>query len=262
METFEKMIKCRSGVLLIVGPTGSGKSTTMYAMIGELNKPEVNMVTLEDPVEYNIDGVNQVPINEKTGMTFANGLRAILRQDPDIIGVGEIRDGETAEIAMRSAITGHVVISTIHTNDAVGTIERLEDIGVEPYLVSSALRGVISQRLVRRICPRCRTAYTPDEDELADLGLPNEEGVQFYKGAGCPECFDTGYRGRIAVFEMLIITGRVRRMIAEGASRGEIEAELKKPESGFVSLRENALRLVREGVTTSSELLRVISEDD
>ena len=262
METFEKMIKCRSGVLLIVGPTGSGKSTTMYAMIGELNKPEVNMVTLEDPVEYNIDGVNQVPINEKTGMTFANGLRAILRQDPDIIGVGEIRDGETAEIAMRSAITGHVVISTIHTNDAVGTIERLEDIGVEPYLVSSALRGVISQRLVRRICPRCRTAYTPDEDELADLGLPNEEGVQFYKGAGCPECFDTGYRGRIAVFEMLIITGRVRRMIAEGASRGEIEAELKKPESGFVSLRENALRLVREGVTTSSELLRVISEED
>jgi len=262
METFEKMIKCRSGVLLIVGPTGSGKSTTMYAMIGELNKPEVNMVTLEDPVEYNIDGVNQVPINEKTGMTFANGLRAILRQDPDIIGVGEIRDGETAEIAMRSAITGHVVISTIHTNDAVGTIERLEDIGVEPYLVSSALRGVISQRLVRRICPRCRTAYTPDEDELADLGLPNEEGVQFYKGAGCPECFDTGYHGRIAVFEMLIITGRVRRMIAEGASRGEIEAELKKPESGFVSLRENALRLVREGVTTSSELLRVISEED
>ncbi len=261
-ETFEKMIKCRSGVLLIVGPTGSGKSTTMYAMIGELNKPEVNMVTLEDPVEYNIDGVNQVPINEKTGMTFANGLRAILRQDPDIIGVGEIRDGETAEIAMRSAITGHVVISTIHTNDAVGTIERLEDIGVEPYLVSSALRGVISQRLVRRICPRCRTAYTPDEEELADLGLPYEEGLQFYKGAGCPECFDTGFRGRIAVFEMLIITGRVRRLIAEGASRGEIEAELKKPESGFVSLRENALRLVREGITTSSELLRVISEDD
>ena len=262
METFDRMIKCRSGVLLIVGPTGSGKSTTMYAMIGELNKPEVNMVTLEDPVEYNIDGVNQVPINEKTGMTFANGLRAILRQDPDIIGVGEIRDGETAEIAMRSAITGHVVISTIHTNDAVGTIERLEDIGVEPYLVSSALRGVISQRLVRRICPRCRTAYTPDEDELADLGLEPQEGLQFYRGAGCPECFDTGYRGRIAVFEMLVITGRVRRLIADGASRGEIEAELKKPESGFVSLRDNAMRLVREGITTSSELLRVVSEDD
>ena len=261
METFDKMIKCRSGVLLIVGPTGSGKSTTMYAMIGELNKPEVNMVTLEDPVEYNIDGVNQVPINEKTGMTFANGLRAILRQDPDIIGVGEIRDGETAEIAMRSAITGHVVISTIHTNDAVGTIERLEDIGVAPYLVSSALRGVISQRLVRRICPNCRTAYTPDDDELAELGLPPGEDVQFYRGAGCPQCFDTGYRGRIAVFEMLIINSRVRRLIAEGGGREEIEAELKKPENGFVSLRDNAMRLVREGITTSSELLRVISED-
>ena len=262
METFDRMIKCRSGVLLIVGPTGSGKSTTMYAMIGELNKPEVNMVTLEDPVEYNIDGVNQVPINEKTGMTFANGLRAILRQDPDIIGVGEIRDGETAEIAMRSAITGHVVISTIHTNDAVGTIERLEDIGVAPYLVSSALRGVISQRLVRRICPNCRKAYTPDDDELAELGLPPQEGLEFYRGAGCPQCFDTGYRGRIAVFEMLIINARVRRLIAEGGGREEIEAELKKPENGFVSLRENAMRLVREGITTTSELLRVISEDD
>ena len=262
METFNKMIKCRSGVLLIVGPTGSGKSTTMYAMIGELNKPEVNMVTLEDPVEYNIDGVNQVPINEKTGMTFASGLRAILRQDPDIIGLGEIRDGETAEIAMRSAITGHVVISTIHTNDAVGTIERLEDIGVEPYLVASALRGVISQRLVRRICPRCRTAYTPDEEELSELGLPPEEGLQFYRGTGCPSCFDTGYRGRIAVFEMLVINSRVRRMIADGASRDEIEAELKKPENGFVSLRDNALRLVREGVTTASEMMRVVGEED
>ena len=262
METFDKMIKCRSGVLLIVGPTGSGKSTTMYAMIGELNKPEVNMVTLEDPVEYNIDGVNQVPINEKTGMTFASGLRAILRQDPDIIGVGEIRDGETAEIAMRSAITGHVVISTIHTNDAVGTIERLEDIGVEPYLVASALRGVISQRLVRRICPRCRTAYTPDDEELSELGLPPQEGLQFYKGVGCPSCFDTGFHGRIAVFEMLVINSRVRRMIADGASRGEIEQELKKPENGFVSLYDNAMRLVREGITTTSEMMRVVSEQD
>ncbi len=261
-EMFDKMIKCRSGVLLIVGPTGSGKSTTMYAMIGELNTPEVNMVTLEDPVEYNIDGVNQVPINEKTGMTFANGLRAILRQDPDIIGVGEIRDGETAEIAMRSAITGHVVISTIHTNDAIGTIERLENIGVEPYLVASALRGVISQRLMRRICPQCRKAYTPDDGELLELGLQPEEGLEFYRGAGCPACFDTGYRGRIAVFEMLDVNSRVRRLIAEGASRPEIEAELKKPENGFVSLRENAMRLVREGVTTTTELLRVVSEED
>lgn len=152
LDKYEKMIHCRSGVVLIVGPTGSGKSTTMYTMIDDLNKPDVNLVTLEDPVEYNIDRVNQVQINEKTGMTFANGLRAILRQDPDIIAVGEIRDGETAEIAMRAAITGHVVLSTIHTNDAIGTIERLKDIGVEPYLIASALKGIISQRPVRRIC--------------------------------------------------------------------------------------------------------------
>ena len=234
----------------------------MYAMIGELNKPEVNLVTLEDPVEYNIDGVNQVQINDKTGLTFASGLRSILRQDPDIIGVGEIRDGETAEIAMRSAITGHVVISTIHTNDAVGTIERLVDIGVEPYLVASALRGVISQRLVRRICPNCRKEYTPDEEELASLGLEPQEGLKFYKGEGCPHCYNTGYHGRIAVFEMLNVNSRVRRMIANGASRPDIEEELKKPENGFVSLRENAMRLVKEGITTSSELLRVVSEDD
>ena len=185
-----------------------------------------------------------------------------MRQDPDIIAVGEIRDGETADIAMRAAITGHVVISTIHTNDAVGTIERLEDIGVEPYLVSSALRGVVSQRLVRRICPNCRTAYEPTDEELDALRLKREPGMQFYRGAGCPNCFDTGYRGRIAVFEMLLINGTVRRMISERRTRPEIEAELKKPENGFVSLRDNALRLVREGVTTPEELLRVVSEDD
>ena len=262
LEKYEKMIHCRSGVILIVGPTGSGKSTTMYTMIDDLNTREVNLVTLEDPVEYNIDGINQVQINEKTGMTFASGLRSILRQDPDIIAVGEIRDGETAEIAMRAAITGHVVLSTIHTNDAVGTIDRLKDIGVEPYLISSALRGVISQRLVRRICPQCRKAYTPTEEELDTLGLKPDINMEFYRGEGCPNCFDTGYRGRIAVFEMLPITRRVRTMIADGSSRAQIEEELKSPEAGFVSLRENALRLVKEGITTSSEITRVINEED
>lgn len=262
LEKYEEMLKIRSGVILIVGPTGSGKSTTMYTMIDDLNTKSVNLVTLEDPVEYNIDGVNQVQINEKVGMTFASGLRAILRQDPDIIAVGEIRDGETAAIAMRAAITGHVVLSTIHTNDAVGTIERLNDIGVEPYMVSSALKGVISQRLVRRICPKCRKEYTPSENELQDLKLTGNEGMHFYKGEGCPNCFNTGYRGRIAVFEMLQITGKIRNLIATKAERPEIEAALRDPDSDFVSLRQNALRLIDEGITSPEEVLRVISEED
>lgn len=261
LEKYRRMIRARNGVILIVGPTGSGKSTTMNAMISELNTREVNLVTLEDPVEYNIDGVNQVQINEKTGMTFASGLRAILRQDPDIIAVGEIRDGETAEIAMRSAITGHLVVSTIHTNDSVGAIERLEDIGVEPYLVSSALKGVISQRLVRRICPKCREEYIPDREELDALRLAPSPDLHFYRGRGCPDCYNSGYRGRIAVFEMLNITPHLRAMINDRRNREEIQDELKKPEYHFVTLRENALRLVREGVTTGSEVLRVINDD-
>ena len=264
LEKYEKMIRCRSGVILIAGPTGSGKSTTMNAMIGDLNRREVNLVTLEDPVEYNIEGVNQVQINEKTGMTFANGLRAILRQDPDIIAVGEIRDGETAEIAMRAAITGHVVLSTVHTNDAVGTIERLIDIGVEPYLVASALRGVISQRLVRRLCPHCKEAYQPSAEELQDLGIADGAGMQFYRSKGCPKCFDTGYHGRIAVFEFLPVDRAIRTMISDGSARAQIEAYLKDAaqKTGFISLRDNGLRLLAEGVTSVEELLRVIAVED
>lgn len=264
LEKYEKVIRCRSGVILIAGPTGSGKSTTMNAMIGDLNRREVNLVTLEDPVEYNIEGVNQVQINEKTGMTFANGLRAILRQDPDIIAVGEIRDGETAEIAMRAAITGHVVLSTVHTNDAVGTIERLIDIGVEPYLVASALRGVISQRLVRRLCPHCKEAYQPSAEELQDLGIADGAGMQFYRSKGCPKCFDTGYHGRIAVFEFLPVDRAIRTMISDGSARAQIEAYLKDAaqKTGFISLRDNGLRLLAEGVTSVEELLRVIAVED
>jgi type IV pilus assembly protein PilB len=256
------MMQWHSGVLLLVGPTGSGKTTTMYAMINELNKPEVNLVTLEDPVEYNVDGVNQVQINEKTGMTFAAGLRAILRQDPDIVAVGEIRDGETAEIAMRAAITGRLVLSTIHTNDAVGTIERLQDIGVEPYLTASALRGIISQRLVRRICPECKEEYTPDEEELENLRLPKKPGMKFYRGTGCPNCFNTGYRGRAAIFEMLPINRAVRELISEKEKRSVIEEKLKSAQTGFVSMRENALRMMMEGITTSEEVMRVTNEED
>ena len=261
MEKYKRLIRIKNGVILIVGPTGSGKSTTMYTMIGDLNQRDVNLVTLEDPVEYNIDGVNQVQINEKVGMTFASGLRSILRQDPDIIAVGEIRDGETADIAMRSAITGHVVLSTLHTSDALGTVERLIDMGVEPYLVASALKGVFSQRLVRRICPNCSQPYNPTEEEQNELGLPYDPNRVFYRGKGCPECFDTGYRGRTAVFEIFPLTIQVRRLIAKGAGREALEALLKDPSIGFVSLRENAIRLVEEGKTTGDEVLRVIYED-
>ena len=262
LAAIKNLLKYRNGVILVVGPTGSGKTTTMYSMIHEINTRDVNLVTLEDPVEYNIEGVNQVQINEKVGLTFASGLRSILRQDPDIIAVGEIRDGETADIAMRAAITGHVVLSTIHTNDAVGTIERLEDIGVEPYLVASAMRGMVSQRLLRKICPNCKQAYTATEEELQDLDIPDEKGLTLYRGKGCPNCFNTGYRGRTAVVEVMTLNSRIRRLISERAPRSAIEEELHKPESGFISLRESAINLAREGVTTASEILRVVNDDD
>ena len=262
LAAIKNLLKYRNGVILVVGPTGSGKTTTMYSMIHEINTRDVNLVTLEDPVEYNIEGVNQVQINEKVGLTFASGLRSILRQDPDIIAVGEIRDGETADIAMRAAITGHVVLSTIHTNDAVGTIERLEDIGVEPYLVASAMRGMVSQRLLRKICPNCKQAYTATEEELRDLDIPDEVGLTLYRGKGCPNCFNTGFRGRTAVVEVMTLNSKLRRLIADGAPRAAIEDELHKPESGFVSLRESAINLARQGVTTAGEILRVVNDDD
>ena len=262
LAAIKNLLKYRNGVILVVGPTGSGKTTTMYSMIHEINTRDVNLVTLEDPVEYNIEGVNQVQINEKVGLTFASGLRSILRQDPDIIAVGEIRDGETADIAMRAAITGHVVLSTIHTNDAVGTIERLEDIGVEPYLVASAMRGMVSQRLLRKICPNCKQAYTATEEELRDLDIPDEVGLTLYRGKGCPNCFNTGFRGRTAVVEVMTLNSKLRRLIADGAPRAAIEDELHKPGSGFVSLRESAINLARQGVTTAGEILRVVNDDD
>ena len=260
LKKYQRAIHCTSGVILIAGPTGSGKSSTMNTMISQLNTEEVNVVTLEDPVEYNIDGVNQVQINEKTGMDFANGLRAILRQDPDIIAVGEIRDGETAQISMRAAITGHVVLSTIHTNDAVGTIERLEDIGVEPYLIATALRAVISQRLVRRICPKCKKSYEATDEEVRRLGLSTEHKHIFYRGEGCADCFNTGYRGRIGVFEILEITPEIRPLISQQAGRPVIEQELTSAHSEFKTLRENAIQLVEEGITTTEEVQRVIYE--
>lgn len=262
MRKYDKLIHYHNGVLLLVGPTGSGKTTTMYAMLNELNTRQVNLVTLEDPIEYNIDGLNQVQINPKTNMTFANGLRAILRQDPDIVSVGEIRDGETAEICMRASLAGRFVMSTIHTNDAVGAVERLEDIGVEPYLVASTLRGVISQRLVRRVCPHCGEEYHPQRDEQERLGLQFDPDRIFKFGKGCQYCYNTGYSGRIAVFEILQITPAVRELIYKKQGRTAIEKELEKPENEFVSLAENAMKLVEQGVTTSMEVLRIVNEVD
>ena len=260
LQKFNALLENSNGVILIVGPTGSGKSSSMYTMIGKLNTEQVNLVTLEDPVEYNFDGVNQVQINEKTGMTFASGLRSILRQDPDIIAVGEIRDGETADIAMRAAITGHLVLSTLHTNDAPSTIDRLLDMGVESFLISSALKGIISQRLVRRICPNCRTEYTPSAEEQQMLRLPVQPGRRFYRGKGCPMCFNTGYRGRTAVFEILTLTGPIKRAIADNVPHSQLMQLIE--ESDFEPLITDCVRLVQNGTTTVDEAYRTVNSTD
>lgn len=254
---YDALLQNSNGIILLVGPTGSGKSTTMCAMLSELAGEEVNVVTLEDPVEYNIAGVNQCQINEKTGMTFASGLMAVLRQDPDIIGVGEIRDSETAAIAARAAITGHLVLSTLHTNDSVSAVHRLMDIGVEPYMISSALKGVISQRLVRKICPHCRTSYQPSDEEKRLLGISETEDLRLYRGEGCPECHHSGYSGRQAVFEILVLTKKMRRMISEGASEEQLSDEAAA--GSFTSMKQACRKLVIEGVTTAEEALKAIN---
>ncbi|TDP58059.1 GspE/PulE family protein [Aminicella lysinilytica] len=255
-DKLDKMMANTSGVILIVGPTGSGKSSTMYTLIKELLNESTNLITLEDPVEYNIDGATQVQINEKTGLTFASGLRAILRQDPDIICVGEIRDGETAEIAMRAAMTGHLVISTIHTEDAVSAIDRLHDMGVEPYLIAGGLRGIISQRLVRVICKNCKEEYEPDKEKLKMAGIDDVPGRKYYHGSGCDMCFHSGYRGRTGVFEFLPVNDKLRKCINDGANKQEIKQIIG--ESGFVTMQQNAEALVSEGVTTVEEVCRTL----
>ena len=260
LQKFTSLLENSNGVILIVGPTGSGKSSSMYTMIGKLNTEQVNLVTLEDPVEYNFDGVNQVQINEKTGMTFASGLRSILRQDPDIIAVGEIRDGETADIAMRAAITGHLVLSTLHTNDAPSTIDRLLDMGVESFLISSALKGIISQRLVRRICPNCRTEYSASAEEQAMLKLPYVPGRKFYRGRGCSQCFNTGYRGRTAVFEILVLTSAIKQGIADNVPHSRLQELIH--ESDFEPLITDCVRLVLNGTTTLEEAYRTVNSTD
>ncbi|MBR5358840.1 MAG: Flp pilus assembly complex ATPase component TadA [Clostridiales bacterium] len=252
-ELIDKMIMVPQGICLISGPTGSGKTTTLYTLLSEKNSPETNIITVEDPVEIRIPGLNQVQVNVKAGMTFASGLRSILRQDPDIILVGEIRDGETAEIAMRAAITGHLVFSTIHTNDAVSSINRLIDMGLEPYMVNSALVGVVSQRLVRRICTNCRESYDPDEYEIELLRL--EPGQKIYRGKGCTDCNEKGYKGRIAIHEIVVMTKKMKSLIEKRASEEEMR-QLAVTE-GTQMLQDSARDLVLEGITTADELNRV-----
>lgn len=250
---FESMIKCPHGVMLVTGPTGSGKTTTLYAALGELAKPNVNVITVEDPVEKQIDGINQVQVNTKAGMTFAAALRSILRQDPDIVMIGEMRDSETAEIGIRAAITGHLVLSTLHTNDAASTIVRLVDMGIPPYMVASSLIGVIAQRLVKVLCPKCKTARmsTPDENKLMKL----DHSVPIYEPRGCPECNNTGYKGRTAIHEIIHCSAGISTLIADNASKEELEICAKK--NGTKLLRENVSELVQQGVTSIDELVRV-----
>ena len=256
-NTLERVLKNSSGMILVVGPTGSGKTSTLYTMINDLNKPDVNMISLEDPVEFQIDGVTQVEINEKVGLTFASALRACLRQDPDIICVGEIRDGETATIAMQAAMTGHLVLSTIHTEDAVSAIDRLRDLGAESYMIGGSLRGIISQRLVRRICTNCKEETTPDPDVLDLVGIKDPENHHFYHGKGCPECFGTGYRGRIGVFEMLAVNSDLRDAISSGINGTDLRK--KVAELDFIPMITNGQQLAYQGITTIEELLRSVA---
>ncbi|MCR4889587.1 MAG: Flp pilus assembly complex ATPase component TadA [Ruminococcus sp.] len=251
-QLFESMLRVPQGVILVTGPTGSGKTTTLYAALGEIAKPNVNVVTVEDPVEKNIDGINQCQVNQKAGMTFAAALRSILRQDPDIVMIGEMRDAETAEIGIRAAITGHLVLSTLHTNDAASTVVRLVDMGVAAYMVATSLIGVIAQRLVKRLCPNCKRPRMSTEEENELMGIPSS--IQIYEPVGCPSCNNTGYRGRTAIHEIIHCTAKVSAIIAAGGGKDEIEQAAKA--NGTKLLRDNASELVQVGETSIDELIR------
>ncbi|MCY6484579.1 GspE/PulE family protein [Clostridium aestuarii] len=255
VKEIEKMIKSPYGIILVTGPTGSGKTTTLYTMLEEINKPENNIITIEDPVEYRMEGINQVNVNNKAGLTFAAGLRSMLRQDPDIIMIGEIRDQETAEIAIRAAITGHLVLSTIHTNDAASAVARLRDMGIEPYLISAAMTGVIAQRLVRKICPKCIEEYYATEYEKRILGMDKFQDIKLYKGKGCTSCGNTGYMGRIGTYEIMEVTKSHKEIIQINCNSEEIRKLNLKNE--IKTLEEACKKLVLQGVTTIDELAKI-----
>ncbi|MCX7995799.1 MAG: type IV-A pilus assembly ATPase PilB [candidate division WOR-3 bacterium] len=255
LKTFRRAIKTPYGIVLVTGPTGSGKTTTLYSALTELNDPGVNIITAEDPVEYSLMGINQLQVNEKIGLTFASALRAYLRQDPNIIMVGEIRDLETAEIAIRASLTGHLVLSTVHTNSAAATITRLVNMNVEPFLIASTLLSVLSQRLLRKVCMKCRTEVKYPPEVLLDAGIdPKMIDFPLYKGEGCKECRGTGYKGRIGIFENMLVTPRIRELILKKATAEEIEKVAV--EEGMLTLRGSALEKLRQGLTTVEEVIR------
>lgn len=260
MRRFDKLVHNPHGIILVTGPTGSGKSTTLYTVLSELNSGDVNIITVEDPVEADVDGINQVQVNEKAGLTFAAALRSILRQDPDIIMIGEIRDEETASIAVKAAITGHLVVSTLHTNSAASTVTRLEDMGVEPYLLADSTVGIIAQRLVRRLCPKCKREHQLTEEDKTRLHLRGNAAPTIYEpgNTGCTFCNNTGYRGRIGVYEIMPVTPAVRQVIAAGGSAEEIQQ--KALSEGMTTLRIGAAKLVLSGVTSISEVERIATE--
>ena len=259
---YEKLILRPFGIILVTGPTGSGKTTTLYASLNLINSSQKNIITIEDPVEYHLDGIRQIQVEPKAGTTFATGLRSILRQDPDVIMVGEIRDRETAEIAIQASLTGHLVFSTLHTNDASSAVSRLIDMGVEPFLVSSALIGVLAQRLVRAICKECKEEYIPSEELMNDIGYKDNgqgAGIKFFKGKGCPKCSQSGYRGRIGIFELMPVDDALRSHITAKAPREEIKKQAEA--MGIVSLKADGLRKAKDGITTVEEVLRLTQEE-
>ncbi len=257
---FDYLIRSAHGIILVTGPTGSGKTTTLYGALSTINTTDINIITIEDPIEYQIDGIGQIQVNPKIDLTFANGLRSIVRQDPDVILVGEIRDLETAEIAIQSALTGHLVFSTLHTNDSASAVTRLIDMGIEPFLVTSSTIAILAQRLVRVICNECKEAYTPDEESLQHIGITPDmfAGKKIYRGRGCPSCLNTGYRGRTGIFELMLLDDAVKNMILKTSDANAIKNEAVA--QGMITLRQYGAQKVLNGITTIEEVFRVTQQ--